>query len=162
MQERRKVEMQLAAEAEAASKAKANLLRENVRKANQRVLVEAQRLKAEGRATREAASQALLATLRNQTPPGYLGAQSGASSPSSCASPVRDTGQNCREDAVSAARRLTQSLELPQQRMTADDVLLRQRCARPQLGLTDLGKVGLHQCTALKRSRIYTHACNRS
>ncbi len=57
MQERRKVEMQLAAEAEAASKAKANLLRENVRKANQRVLVEAQRLKAEGRATREAASQ---------------------------------------------------------------------------------------------------------
>ncbi len=140
MQERRKVEMQLAAEAEAASKAKASLLRENVRKANQRVLVEAQRLKAEGRATREAASQALLATLRNQTPPGYLGAQSGNTSPSSCTSPVRDTGHNCREDAVSAARRLTQ--ELPQQRMTADDVLLRQRCARPQLGLTDLGKVG--------------------
>ncbi len=134
--------MQLAAEAEAASKAKASLLRENVRKANQRVLVEAQRLKAEGRATREAASQALLATLCNQTPPGYLDAQSGASSPSSCASPVRDTGHYRREDSVSAARRLTQSLELPQQRMTADDVLLRQRFARPQLGLTDLGKVG--------------------
>ncbi len=143
----------MAAEAEAASKAKASLLRENVRKANQRVLVEAQRLKAEGRATREAASQALLATLRNQAPPGYLGAQSGDFSPSSCASPVRDTGHNCREDSVSAARRLSQSLELPQ-RMTADDVLLRQRCARPQLGLTDLGKVGLHQCTALKRTYL--------
>ncbi|DBA78232.1 TPA: Tubulin polyglutamylase ttll13P, variant 2 [Trebouxia sp. C0005] len=134
IQERRKAEMQLAAEAEAASKAKASLLRENVRKANQRVLVEAQRLKAEGRATRDVASQALLATLRNQAPPGYLGAQSGDSSPSSCASPVRDTGHNCREDSVSAARRLTQSLELPQQRMTADDVLLRQRRARPHLG----------------------------
>ena len=132
----------MAAEAEAASKAKASLLRENVRKANQRVLVEAQRHKAEGRATREAASQALLATLRNQTSPGYLGAQSGNSSPSSCASSVRDTGYNCREDSASAERRLIQSLEFPQQRMTADDVLLRQPCSRPQLGRTDLGKVG--------------------
>ncbi|DBA76353.1 TPA: hypothetical protein ACH3X1_010064 [Trebouxia sp. C0004] len=140
IQERRKAEMQLAAEAEASNKAKASLLRDNVRKANQRVLVEAQRLKAEGRATREAASQAFLATLRNQTPPGYLGAQSGASSSSSCASPFRDTGHNCREDALSAARRHAQSLELPQQRTTADDVLLRQRYARPQLGLAELGQ----------------------
>ena len=147
MQERRKAEMQLAAEAEAASKAKASLLRENVRKANQKVLLEAQRLKAEGKATREAASQALLATLRNQTPLGYLITPNNDVSAHSCFSPVTVVGQGGREreNTESERRRMGKSCELPQQRITADDVLLRQRIASPLLGLTDLAKVGLHQ-----------------
>ena len=70
VQEQRKLEMQLAAEAEAASKARASLLRKNIQKANQRVLLEAERLKAEGKATREAASQALLAAVCCQLKPG--------------------------------------------------------------------------------------------
>lgn len=145
MQERRKAEMQLAAEAEAASKAKASLLRENVRKANQKVLVEAQRLRAEGKATREAASQALLATLRNQTPLGYHITPNSDVSTHSCISPVTGIGHGCRENTDSERRRVGKSCEPPQQRMTADDVLLRQRFANPLLGLTDLAKVGLHQ-----------------
>ena len=68
MQEQRKLEMQQAAEAEAASKARASLLRKNLQKANQKVLLEAERVKAEGRATREAAGQALLAAVRCQLP----------------------------------------------------------------------------------------------
>ena len=88
MQEQRKLEMQQAAEAEAASKARASLLRKNIQKANQRVLLEAERLKAEGKATQEAASQALLAAVRCRLTPG-----------SSLTSEVTDSpGFRCSED----------------------------------------------------------------
>ena len=145
MQERRKVDMQMAAEAEAAGKVKASLLRENIRKANQKVLVEAERLKAEGRVTREAASQALLAALRNQTPSGYPMVQSahchcaGVSS-----SPVGNMQHDFRADKTNETACIVQPLEMSRQRMTADDILLRQRFATPLVDMS-LGKVSLQR-----------------
>ncbi len=162
MQERRKVELQLAAEAEAAGKVKANLLRENIRKANQKVLVEAQRLRTEGKATREAASQALLATLSNQMPAQYSSAQTSELGTSSCASLVGEVLRGSRGDVMHEAGGAVLPSDCAHQRMTADDVLLRQRFAGPQLGLTDLlmSKVTSHHACLMPLRRPSSVLCH--
>lgn len=138
MQEQRKLEMQQAAEAEAASKARASLLRKNIQKANQRVLLEAERLKAEGKATREAASQALLAAVRCQLPPGSSLMDEVTDSPGFRCS--EDDGLSSRLDAVlnsqteeMAAQGIYKQQEHKclQHRLTADYILMRHDRSTP-------------------------------
>lgn len=132
MQEQRKLEMQQAAEAEAASKARASLLRKNIQKANQKVLLEAGRLKAEGKATRKGASQALLAAVRCQLTPG-----SSLTEYASDSLAIRCTEDEClssglndvlnrqaEEMAAQTACR-QQEQKWPQHRLTADYILMR-------------------------------------
>ena len=133
MQEQRKLEMQQAAEAEAASKARASLLRKNLQKANRKVLLETERLKAEGKATREAASQALLAAVRCQLPLGE--SYSDGDTDSSSVRCTQDRGLSStlsnmltiqtEEMAPQAACR-QQDQKCLQHRLTADYVLMRQ------------------------------------
>lgn len=142
MQERRKLEMQQAAEAEAASKIRASLLRSNIRKANQKVLLEAERLKAEGKATREAASQALLAAIRCQLPPGHhqnlvvtenlSGSCSASCDVSTCADVMSsDAISGQRDNTASEVDHVLQELETAGRRLTADDILMRQGRGSP-------------------------------
>ena len=65
-QERRKAEEQEAAEAEAAAKAKAGQLREKARQANLKAVAKMEKLRSEGRASREAANAAVLDAVRYQ------------------------------------------------------------------------------------------------
>ena len=133
MQEHRKLELQQAAEAEAASKARASLLRRNLQKANQKVLLDAERLKAEGKATREAAGQALLAAVRCQLPLGESFSDGATDS----------SGARCTEDRVLTSRLsdilTSQTEEMApqascrqqeqkclQHRLTADYILMKQ------------------------------------
>ena len=134
MQERRKVEMQQAAEAEAASKARASLLRENIRKANHKVLLEAERVKAEGRATWEAASQALLAAVRCQAPMRHHQPEATADDPTSSCCVLQaetasvgliDVSNGQRESLLLDLSRARQVGGRVQHLLTADDMLLR-------------------------------------
>ena len=110
----------------------------------------AERLKTEGRATRESAHQALLAALHNQTPPGQPTSHSSESDASNHTvsvkqEPLCNTSQGVLFDTRSAA-------EYSMQRRTADDVLLRQHFASPRAAsMTELikGKVRLQQESAI-------------
>lgn len=70
LQERRKAEEEEAAEAEAAAKVKAAQLREKVRQANQKAVARMEKLRTEGRASREAANAAVLDAVRWQASTG--------------------------------------------------------------------------------------------
>ena len=131
MQERRKLEMQQAEEAEAARQARASLLRRNLQKANQKVLLEAERQKAKGsrRPSRGSAGQPLMAAVRCQLPPEDQYSHKIADV--SCSASV-DQGlssddrqllhePNCRQQEQSSQQR----------RLTADHVLMRQGRGRP-------------------------------
>lgn len=142
MQEQRKLEVQQAAEAEAASKARASLLRKNLQKANQKVLLEAERLKAEGKATREAAGQALLAAVRCQLPPGESYTD-GVGADSSGARCTDDRGLSSRlggvltsqkEEMAGQATCRRQEQKCLQHRLTADCILMRQDQGIPPHG----------------------------
>ena len=158
VQERRKYELQQAAEAEAASTARAALLRESVRKANHKILQEAQRMRAESRAQRESASRvALDAQTAGAARPSS--AQSSRSGTASCASaPVilsqqGSNSEGCRDEVASGrheglsasactevapkTRSLLQPLDMSGRRVTADDLLLRQRYGSPLPELLD-------------------------
>lgn len=75
LQERRKAEEQEAAEAEAAAKAQAAQLREKMRQANQKALAKMEKIRSEGRATREAANAAVLEAVRCQATAGVQNEQ---------------------------------------------------------------------------------------
>ena len=127
--------MQQAAEAEAASKARASLLRKNIQKANQKVLLEAERLKAEGKATREAASQALLAAVCCQLPLGdpyvVTDVTGSASVDRGLSSRLSDMSNGQRERLVAEAICRQQEQNSLQHRLTGDHILMRQGRGRP-------------------------------
>lgn len=134
MQERRKLEMQQAAEAEAASKAKASLLRQNIRKANQKALLEGERLKAEGKATREAASQALLAAVccqHSQMDVDESDVTCSATSDRGISGELSDVSNGQRGSGMCTMNSVQQEWQLPRQRLTADDILIRQGRGSP-------------------------------
>ena len=136
VQERRRLEMQQAAEAEAASKAKASLLRQNIRKANQKVLLEGDRLKAEGKATREAASHALLAAVRcqhSQTVIDESEVTCSATSAQGVSGELSDVSNGQRGGGMCAMSSVPREWEYPRQRLTADDILNRQGRGSPSL-----------------------------
>ena len=133
MQEQRKLDMQQAAEAEAASKARASLLRKNLQKANRKVLLEAERLKAEGKATRAAAGQALLAAVRCQLPPGESHTDGATDSSGVTCTEERGLSSRLSDMLTSQTEEMAPQETLRQQdhkclqhRLTADYVLMRQ------------------------------------
>ena len=169
MQERRKHELQQAAEAEAASNARAALLRESMRKANHKILQEAQRLRAESRAQRESTSRVVLdAQIAGAVRPSS--AQSSGSGTASCASaPVilsqqGSSSEGCRDGVASSrhedlstsfgaevapqTRSLLQPLDKLGRRVTADDLLLRQRYGSPLPELMDAAMSKVPSCLA--------------
>ena len=181
VQERRKYELQQAAEAEAANTARAALLRESVRKANHKILQEAQRLRAESRAQRESASRAVLdAQTAGAVRPSS--AQSSGSGTASCASaPVilsqqGSSTEGCRDEVSSSrhegfstslgadvaprTRSLLQPLDMSGRRVTADDLLLRQRYGSPLPALLDaaMSKVPVPSASVLQSGDYF--ACN--
>lgn len=152
IQEQRKLEMQQAAEAEAASKARASLLRKNLQKANQKVLLKAERLKAEGKATREAAGQALLAAVRCQLPPSEHTDGIADSSGVRCTEDRGLSGRlsgvltSQREDMAGEATCRRQEQKCLEHRLTADYVLMRQDQGIPPYG-SKVPRNGIDACS---------------
>lgn len=142
-QERRKLDLQQAAEAEAARTARASLLRRNLQKANQKLLLEAERQKSKGSFTagKEFASQALLAAVRcplsqgDQCIQGFTDVSCAASTDRGLSNGLSHMSNDDREGVVAEPICRQHEQTSRQHRLTADHILVLQGRSRPASAL---------------------------